>query len=321
MENTPEAATQGGSAFAPQFRVDPERPIARRDIPRLEAIVLPRYRPVFDIVNDSFADPPPPWKLLSAARKKIEPAIRAVGRVELDGLPGVPYGGTAFVVGPGLMLTNRHVAEFFSSGVGDRDLKFISGRSVAVDFKQENGSTAVRKLKVRRVLLIHPYWDACLLQVTGLPASQPQLTLMAREPDDVKKRDVAVIGYPAPDPHANLALQLQIFRGIFYKKRLQPGKTIGYRPVKSYTNKVESLAHDCSTLGGNSGSVVLDVKTGQAIGLHFAGAYLEANYSVPSWQLARDSRVVDLGVKFSVKPAKGSAAPAWLSAWKNLKSG
>jgi hypothetical protein len=38
--------------------------------------------------------------------------------------------------------------------------------------------------------------------------------------------------------------------------------------------------HDCTTLGGNSGSVVLDVKTGEAVGLHFAGLYRESNRAV-----------------------------------------
>jgi endonuclease G len=42
------------------------------------------------------------------------------------------------------------------------------------------------------------------------------------------------------------------------------------------------LLHDCSTLGGNSGSVLIDLATGRAIGLHFAGRFLEANYAVPS---------------------------------------
>ena len=32
------------------------------------------------------------------------------------------------------------------------------------------------------------------------------------------------------------------------------------------------FTHDCTTLGGNSGSVVLDLTTGEAVGLHFAGA-------------------------------------------------
>ena len=46
--------------------------------------------------------------------------------------------------------------------------------------------------------------------------------------------------------------------------------------------QTDVVLHDCSTLGGNSGSVVLDLATGQAVGLHFAGRFLEANYAVPA---------------------------------------
>ena len=42
------------------------------------------------------------------------------------------------------------------------------------------------------------------------------------------------------------------------------------------------MEHDASTLGGNSGSAVIDLETGEAVGLHFAGSYLQANYAVPA---------------------------------------
>lgn len=58
------------------------------------------------------------------------------------------------------------------------------------------------------------------------------------------------------------------------------------------------MTHDSSTLGGNSGSAIIDVRTGEVIGLHFAGLYLRANYAVPTYELARDRRVAGLGVHF-----------------------
>ncbi|MEO1159714.1 MAG: phospholipase D-like domain-containing protein, partial [Pseudomonadota bacterium] len=39
--------------------------------------------------------------------------------------------------------------------------------------------------------------------------------------------------------------------------------------------------HDCTTLGGKSGSPVIDVGTGKVVALHFAGLYLIENYAVP----------------------------------------
>src|SRR5262249_1075036 len=43
-----------------------------------------------------------------------------------------------------------------------------------------------------------------------------------------------------------------------------------------------SSTHDCTTLGGNSGSVLLDLENGVAVGLHYAGLYQENNFAVPA---------------------------------------
>lgn len=288
------------------------------DVQTIEAIVLPHLRPVYNVISDTFDDPPKPWDDLKKHKPKIETAIRAVGRVEVFGVPGLPYGGTAFVVGKNLLMTNRHVAELFIQGVGDKSLAFFPGRTAAVDFKKEILPSPPVMVKVKRARLVHPFWDAALLEVDRLPETQPVLKVAAKEPPKLKNRMVVVIGYPAMDPRNDVGLQVTIFGGIFERKRLQPGRARGYESVSSYGNAVEALTHDCSTLGGNSGSAVVDVETGEVLGLHFAGIYLKNNYAVPAWQLARDPRVVDLGVNFTQLAAKGDA-PAWLAFWDRIE--
>jgi len=76
------------------------------------------------------------------------------------------------------------------------------------------------------------------------------------------------------------------------------------------------MTHDSSTLGGNSGSAIIDVRTGEVIGLHFglhfAGLYLQANYAVPTYELARDRRVAGLGVHFQgTVPADPRVEDVW----------
>jgi endonuclease G len=66
-------------------------------------------------------------------------------------------------------------------------------------------------------------------------------------------------------------------------------------------------------LGGNSGSALINLETGAVLALHFGGSYLETNYGVPAWELARDGRVVDAGVSFTGSPPGGS--PPWASWW------
>ncbi|HHN72756.1 MAG TPA: serine protease, partial [Thermopetrobacter sp.] len=306
-----------------------DRAIADRDLDEehvsaLEAIVLPRYRPVVDVLNDSFHQPPSPWTHLGSGeyRQRIEAAVPSIGRVEVPGHPSIPYGGTAFVVGPNLLMTNRHVAEIFTAGLGRRDLVFRPGLGAAVDFKQEVYPSPPVLVEVRRVSMIHPYWDCALLLVDGLPAGRGHLALEGREPEGWRSREVAVIGYPAQDPRNDIQLQNRIFRGIYQRKRLQPGKLTGEAVIRSFGNGVEAITHDSSTLGGNSGSAVIDLTTGRVIGLHFAGIYLRANYAVPTWELARDARVADAGVVFHDAPARGTAPwdGEWLRADSNGKS-
>ena len=301
------------------FNADSE--IFEAEASALEAIVLPRERPVVDILGGKFHEPPPPWRelALEPTRGKIFDAIPAVGRVEVPLHPTLPYAGTGFIVGEGLLMTNRHVAEVFTHGVGLKRLDFISGRQPGVDFKQEVIPSERIILDFESVVLVHPYWDCALVKVSGLPEDHPRLLLQGREPEGMEGRKVVVLGYPAQDSRNDLQLQNRIFRGIFQRKRMQPGRLQGYGRVRTYGNVVEALVHDSSTLGGNSGSVVLDVVSGRVLGLHFAGIYLEANFAVPAWELARDSRVRDAGVSFHQAPALGDP-PGWEPLWSQADS-
>src|SRR5262249_33639703 len=134
---------------------------------------------------------------------------------------------------------------------------------------------------VERVLMVHPYWDMALLRVTGLTPQQEKLMLDPIPAADLVTREVVVIGYPAFDPRSDETVQERIFGGVYQVKRFQPGMARAPRRVTSFGNSVEALVHDSSTLGGNSGSAVLDAKTGHVLGLHFGGVYLDANYAVP----------------------------------------
>ena len=194
-------STAPGVVAAASGAVEALKPTAafRGSLTVMEAIVVPYLRPVYNVVNDSFADPPSPWNALAGPKQRAisRTAIRAIGRIEIVGLPGIPYGGTGFIIGPNLVLTNRHVAELFTSGLGLSNLVFRPGRSAGIDLKQEAGSNESIPLKVTRVRMVHPWWDAAFLEVEGIPPGRPVLTLAASEPDKLDQRLVATIGYPA----------------------------------------------------------------------------------------------------------------------------
>lgn len=277
-------------------------PLAPQEANAYEAIVLPQGRPVLNVVNGSYDRPLDPWTHLDDAefRRIIESAIPSVGRVEVPDHPSLPYAGTGFVVGDNLLMTNRHVAEIFVIGLGIRELRFRSGlEHSGIDFRREAGSAASEFVRIRQVLMVHPYWDMALLRVDGLSKSRTPLTLEAIPAEDLRDQEVVVIGYPAEDPRNDYDLQQRIFGGKFRVKRLQPGTLTGSQRTSSFGHPVQAMTHNSSTLGGNSGSAVISVKTGRAVGLHFGGVYLETNYAVPAYELSRDSHVIGKGVKFS----------------------
>ncbi len=300
--------------------IEREDPLQEEQQYALEAIVLPKFRPVVDVIDDSFDKPEEPWVHFGAGqlKKNIEAAIPSIGRIELPNHPSLPYGGTGFVVGDNLIMTNRHVAEIFATGLGQKGLNFIQGLSSAVDFVQERVPRASTALTVQKVLMIHPHWDMAIVEVRGLHPKHPKLKLNVETPESLVDRDIAVIGYPAQDPRNDFALQMQIFRKQFNIKRMQPGKLKAREQITDgFKNLVLPLTHDASTLGGNSGSAVIDAETGEVVGLHFSGRYLKANYCVPTYELARDARVAALGVNFTrhIPPTKD-----WDTKWQGLES-
>jgi endonuclease G len=295
------------------------RPISPEEAFGLEAIVLPDQRPVVFIHNNVF-DPVPMdiWSHLNTdeVHARLEPLFPSIGRIELPATPTIPYGGTGFVVGPNLLMTNRHVARLFADGLGTR-ITYHTGGS-AIDFKREDGTPPTdtsAHVDVTGVLMIHPYWDMALLKVAALPASAKPLPLSILAPEGLVGRDVIVVGYPARDYRNALDVQDRVFQKKYGVKRMQPGKAQARERYTSFENLVDAMTHDSSTLGGNSGSALIDLQTGTVVGLHFAGEYLKANYGVPTYELARDQRVVDAAVNFQGRVEPTSAwGDSWLRA-------
>lgn len=232
------------------------------------------------------------WKRrLEASANVLAPAIAAVGRVELTNHPmEADYAGTGWLVEPDIVVTNRHVALEFAqrtaAGFGFR-IGFDRRTNIAVniDFLEEIGSKAEDEIDVRDIIFINndsgP--DVAFLRLAN-PANRRPVKLATQIP--AQEVVTATIGYPAKDSRVpDQALMNSIFGGVYDKKRLAPGFIIGRQPG--------TISHDCTTLGGNSGSLLVDLQNGEAIGLHFSGQFLKANFAVPApsvTQLLREAR-------------------------------
>lgn len=295
--------------------------LTRSETDVTEALIIPDKRPVIDLVTgNTFRRPSSRrWRFLyedQEIRKRIEAAAAAVGRVELEGDASLaPYLGTGFMVGPNLLLTNRHVADDFVRGVGDR-IRFTPGVQPKVDMESWIVPSDGFFLKVNRALIVHPHWDAAILEVEGFTGTS--LKLLAEAPRGLERRQVAIIGYPAFDRRNAVSTQYEVFRGTFEVKRLQPGLIMqGRAPIRSFGHTVEAVSHDSSTLGGNSGSAVVDLETGHVVGLHFGGIYLKANYAVPGWELVADPKVRQTGLQFEGSPQRPGS---WVQVWRDVDS-
>ena len=272
-------------ALADEIRALPR---ARSLSASVRNIVLRVGRPVLAIVGDraqlTFKDGESTvWRTrLQASGEHLRRAAQAVGRIEVTGLPGVPYVGTGWLVDRDIVVTNRHVALTFARPVRG-GFAFQKGSGAAplracVDFLEEAGRRAQRPVPIVEVLHIEDETgpDLAFLRLDAAAGGRPLAPPIALQTARVsREQQVAVIGYPARDSRVpDQQLLHDIFGDVFDKKRLAPGQVTGTRRG--------TLLHDCSTLGGNSGSVVLDLATGQAVGVHFAGRFLEANYAVPA---------------------------------------
>lgn len=322
IDPTIEATVQAANAGLEKVKADADAAdLSPEEMLGLEAIILPKERPAVDIVGGKYFVGHELWRDLNSGpiAARLARAIPSVGRIGLPGQQRIPYAGTGFVVGKGLIMTNRHVAEIFARGLGDRGIIFKSGWQADIDFLRERGRPERDVAQVRGIRMIHPFWDMALLEVEGLDA-HPPLTLSLKDATALDGHRVAVIGYPAYDPERNdVAVQNQLFSNTYQVKRLQPGQLGRPLNTASFQKLVPAATHDCSTLGGNSGSAVIDLDNGEVLALHFGGRYLETNYCVPTFALSQDGRVVDALLNFAPTPVGG--VPPWSSYWQGAFPG
>ncbi|WP_013323510.1 trypsin-like serine peptidase [Gloeothece verrucosa] len=245
----------------------------------LEAIILTANRTPILIEDDTFKEAVDPlWKdPLENARKHIEFAIKASGRVQYSFSDRFITIGTAWLVTSDIVITNRHVADE------------LANRDSSIDFRGEHFSFDTSLFKVERILHIEKTSgpDIAFLKLSttentdGL--NRQPTSLLDRQPIPLSEstkftptQNVAIIGYPGrPDSKdEDASLIARILEYKYDVKRLQPGNIIGV------TNN--SIKHDCSTVTGNSGSVLLDLETGKALGIHYGGNARITNHAVPA---------------------------------------
>ncbi len=266
-------------------------------------------------------------KVIEETRARLDTVIPAVGRIELTN-GDISWAGSAWLVAEDILVTNRHVASIFSR-IDSQSGRFVFrtgllSRTVScdIDFREEEQKSDELEHPVIEVLWIagsdEP--DVAFLRIAR-GKGQPPLPRPIELADNLTPElTIAAIGYPAEDPTIpDQKLVRKIFGDVYELKRLAPG-------ILTRIVNETRLEHDCSTLGGNSGSVLIDVLTGRAVGLHHGG-YLDdsANLAVPAGYLRQLlNRALKSARKVSrnldISPKKGHIIPENINTCGNTQT-
>jgi hypothetical protein len=281
------------------------------EVSGLEAVIrTDGSRPVL-FVEDDFIDVTAPSiggyaAALSLLEASVRAVCRSVGRVD-DPTASLGYQGTAWMVGDGLVATAFHVLEAIAPGGRRRGGRFEGRLNVgaSVHFGHEVGSRRDgRRFPIRRVVSVGPEGaatfarpdglnfddlDLAILElepVAGRPFPEPLKVARASDPATPGRlasagRGVYLVGYPGDRTTTDLFIR--IFAGLRGFKRLAPGRIMvapGGLPSQEDPRRW-ILTHDASTLGGNSGSALIDLDgDGRTVlGLHFAGQDTRRNWA------------------------------------------
>ena len=259
---------------------------------QLEAIVKAVGRPPLIVKGATVqgkhtlnADFPPDTDVKIAG---VEPFLPYVGRVEFIN-HDMAWGGTAWVIAEEadhlLICTNRHVAEIVARRTfrGDGVYMFAPANipyAAQVDFIEEvdgdPNPDAVFRIDKFTYLADDASADVAIGRIPkpGDNAAYPLKPLDLAEADGEDGELVAVVGYPARDSLRNDLSQMEsYFKGLYDVKRFAPG-------FLQAQGGVSILSHDCTTLGGNSGSPVIRLEDAKVVGLHFAGRFAVGNSAV-----------------------------------------
>jgi S1-C subfamily serine protease len=199
----------------------------------------------------------------SGFRDRVKPLLYSIGCVNLKDGTQI---GTGFLVADGVLATNRHVLDDLTFGT-----EVLAVGVAQVIFQREDGATDKPEhiVEIAGVINIHRALDMVLLAVPKL--GRPVVDIDSNTVPEGHR--VAAIGYPAKDEARNPIFAGAIFKNKFGVKRAAVGEVLD-------GTASPNLFHDCSTLGGNSGSPLFSLETGKAVGIHRAGFFMYRNEAV-----------------------------------------
>ncbi|WP_340201412.1 S1 family peptidase [Ascidiimonas sp. W6] len=178
--------------------------------------------------------------------------------------------GSAWIIdGTDYIFTNKHVADQLFDEKNDLVSSYISFD----DYPLESDS---QKFEISSLHYIadRNSPDIAIFKIDIKPKDRKQilgLTITQKNTSIKKEIQIAAIGYPS---HERVACQehrnaiKKIFNHNYEIKRIAPAK------LNSNSCKTKDyFYHDCSTLGGSSGSPIINIEDGTVIGMYDEGYF------------------------------------------------
>jgi hypothetical protein len=186
--------------------------------------------------------------------------------------------GSAWLVAPDRVLTNRHVLvsddiTLVETGAGGT-ARFRSGNSVTIEFAADDRTPPAKaRRRATGVLYLTKRDDPVDLAVLAIEPLGEQTPLMLAAGAGTVPNNLFVVGHPVltegvPDKVQAVFGKLDGRKRVSFGKRMQAAARPG------------QIVYDASTVGGYSGGPVLGISDGVVAGLHYYGDPVSGNLAI-----------------------------------------
>lgn len=260
------------------------------DVSALELIVETVGRPALRYQKGRVETPPnrlgdnSRWFVLVATqRDQINELSQRVGRVACEQGSGSPVLGTGWRLAEDWVVTNRHVASKLATDryAPPETWTIDTEKSPFIDFAYTDEAPPAAHFAITELVYCAKKGDIDLAILRIMPNNDPLPPALAVE----WGRDAVGREIPGADGGTHVFQGAEVYavghpyqlqgnaavRGVYGqadgRKRWSPGL------VTKIETEQPTMWHDCSTLGGNSGSCIVTVRANGhvAVGLHFGG--------------------------------------------------
>lgn len=252
-----------------------------------ESVIAQSSRPVLFVCDDDIHQGqifPKAWVMQGAdAHRRLRTVMRSVGRLSYQTRPDSRGDSSLVQMATGFVIADRLVVvpQFTQHPGGFGDPIFIEFNRTAC-LSSPVTAVPAQRFRLNRIVRPRPDGPPPLWHVyrinEGGAEPPPPLSLYTKKPGgEVVQKQVAVVGHAAQDYRIPEEVFVRVFPPPYGVKRIAFGRTIDL----AFDQGEPLLMHDCSTSPGDAGAPLVDLTTGEVLGMHFGGAYLQANQAVP----------------------------------------